>query len=240
MISNARDKGVSHIVGVISNPNDLSRYREQSKFNNIIHVIGISRNNSLEDQSYLISLLKREIEVKKPHGLGEIGLDYIYGFDKLSVHQKNTIKKKQQELFRTQIKMAKELDIPVVVHAGYGTDKDIVKILKQEKVQDVGAQIHGYMSNEEKVSELLELGFYFSFGYIHPREEELKKIVKNTPLEHILIETDSPYHLLESPKRFILPEHVVAVTEDIAKLKEINSEVLAKLVMKNSKRLFKF
>ena len=166
MISNAKEKGVSHIVGVISNPNDFSSYQEQLELENIIHIIGISRGHALEDQSYTTSLLEKEIERKIPHGIGEIGLDYAYGFDKLNEHEKNTIKKKQQG---SQIQIAKEIDVPIVVHAGYGTDKDIVKILKQEQAQDVGGQIHGYMSNEELVSELLDIGFYFSFGYIQEK-----------------------------------------------------------------------
>jgi len=240
MISNAKEKGVNYIVGVISNQNDFPRYQEQVELENIIHIIGISRGNALEDQSHIISLLEKEIERKVPHGIGEIGLDYVYGFDNLNEHEKDTIKKKQQELFGRQIQIAKEIDVPIVVHAGYGTDKDIVKILKQEQAQDVGGQIHGYMSNEELVSELLDIGFYFSFGYIHTREEELKRIIEIIPLERILTETDSPYHLLESPKRFILPEDVVLITDEIAILKEIEPEVFTNQVMRNARELFRF
>ncbi|MFX1409814.1 MAG: TatD family hydrolase [Promethearchaeota archaeon] len=240
MISNAKDKGVSHIIGVISNPTDFSSYQKQLKLENIIHIIGISRNNALEDHSHMISLLEKEIERKMPHGIGEIGLDYTYGFNKLNENEKNSFMKKQQDLFKKQIRLAKENDIPIVVHAGYGTDKDIVEILKQEKAQDVGGQIHGYMSKKELVSELLDMGFYFSFGYIHPREEELRRIIGITPLERLLTETDSPYHLMESPKKFILPENVVLVTEDIAKLKEINLESFTNQVIKNARELFRF
>ncbi len=240
MVNNANEKGVSHIVGVISNPEDFPRYKEQLKLENIINIIGISRNKSLEDQGYSLSLLKKEIEINVPHGIGEIGLDYIYGFDKLNEHEKNKIKSKQQELFAKQIRIAKEFDIPIVVHAGYGNDKDIVKILNQEKAHDLGGQIHGYMSNENLVFELLDQGFYFSFGYTHSREEELKRIINITPLERILIETDSPYHLFESPKRFILPEDVVLITKKIAKLKEIEPQDLANQVMKNCRVLFNF
>jgi len=240
MISNAKEKGVSDIVGVISNPNDFPRYQEQLERKNIIHIIGISRNNALGDHSHMINLLEKEIERKMPHGIGEIGLDYAYDFEKLTEYKKNSIMKNQQELFRSQIQIAKELDVPIVVHAGHGTDKDIVKILKQEQAQDVGGQIHGYMSNEELVSELLELGFYFSFGYFHTREEDLKRIIEITPLERILIETDSPYHLLGCPKRFILPEDVVLITDEIAKLKEIKSEVFSSNVRRNAIELFRF
>ncbi len=240
MISNARKKGVNHIVGVISNPKDFPRYQEQMELENIIHVIGISRNNAPQDQSQLISLLQKEIEGKIPHGIGEIGLDYLYGFDNLNENEKTTLKKQQQELFRKQIEIAKEIDKPIVVHAGYGVDKDIVDIIKQEQAQDVGGQIHGYMSKKELVSELLHMGFYFSFGYLHTREEKLKKIIELTPLERILTETDSPYHLMESPKKFILPEDVVSISKEIAGLKEVNLEVLTNQVMRNARELFRF
>jgi len=240
MISNAKKKGVNHIVGVISNPKDFQSYRNQLEIDNIIHVIGISRGNALEDHSHLISLLDKEIKRKLPHAIGEIGLDYGFGFDGLTEDQKNSLKKKQQELFGKQIQLAKEYDIPIVVHAGYGTDKDIVKVLNQEHAQEVGGQIHGYMSKRESLTELIDSGFYISFGYYHTKEEELKKIVEMTPMEKILTETDSPYHLIESPKRFILPEDLVLVSGDIARLKEVGLEEFTNQINKNAKNLFKF
>ena len=240
MIFNAKEKGVSHIVGVISNPGDFHSYQQQLELKDIIHVIGISRNNSFEDHSNMISLLQKEIEIKTPHGIGEIGLDYSYGFDNLDEFEKNTLKKKQRELFQKQIKVAKDIDVPIVVHAGYGDDKDILEIIKQEKAQDIGGQIHGYMSKKEVVSELLDMGFYFSFGYLHIKEEEFKRIIEITPLEQILAETDSPYHLMESPKKFILPENVVLVTDGIAIIKEVKTKVFANQVMRNARELFRF
>ena len=240
MISNAKEKGGSNIIGVISNPIDFPCYLEQLELENIIHIIGISRNNALKDHSHLIALLENEIERKFPHGIGEIGLEYSYGFDKLNETEKNSFMTKQQELFRKQIRLSKEIDIPIVVHAGYGTDKNIVEILKQEKAIDVGAQIHGYMSKKDLVSELIDMGFYMSFGYLHPRDEELKKIIEITPLEQTLIETDSPYHIMEFPKKFILPEDVILVTKEIACIKDINLEEFSNQVVRNAKELFRF
>ena len=240
MISNAKEKGVSHIVGVISNPNYFSSYQKQLEFENIIHVIGIARNSALEDQSLMFSQLEKEIERKVPYGIGEIGLEYFYGFDKLNELEKNAFKKKQRELLKKQIRLAKELEIPIVTHAGYGTDKDLVEILKHEQAQEVGGQIHGYMTKVELVSELLDMGFYFSFGYIHTREEEFKRIIEITPLERILVETDAPFHLMDSPKKFILPEDVALITDEIAILKEIEPEIFSNQVMRNARELFRF
>ena len=240
MIFNAKEKGVSRIVGVISNPGDFHSYQQQLELKDIIHVIGISRNNAFEDHSNMISLLQKEIEIKTPHGIGEIGLDYSHGFDNLNEFEKNTLKKKQRELFQKQIQVAKDIDVPIVVHAGYGDDKDILEIIKQEKAQDIGGQIHGYMSKKEVVSELLDMGFCFSFGFKHIKIEELKRIIEITPLEQILAETDSPYQLMESPKKFILPENVVLVTDGIAIIKEVKTEVFANQVMRNARELFRF
>ncbi|MCG3259007.1 MAG: TatD family hydrolase, partial [Candidatus Heimdallarchaeota archaeon] len=99
---------------------------------------------------------------------------------------------------------------------------------------------HGYMSKKEVVSELLDMGFCFSFGFKHIKIEELKRIIEITPLEQILAETDSPYQLMESPKKFILPENVVLVTDGIAIIKEVKTEVFANQVMRNARELFRF
>jgi len=239
-ISDARNEGVKYIVGVISNPNLFLHYEDQIKLENIIHIIGISRNNALEDHDIMILQLKEQIERKKPHGIGEIGLDYSYGFEKLNDNNKRLIIKNQKELFRKQIVLSKEFNLPIVLHAGYGTDEDIVKILKQERVEDVGVQVHGYVSNQKLVFELLDMGFYLSFGYVHVQEEEFKKIIEMTPLEQILTETDAPYHILDNPKKFIRPEDVVSITKEIAIIKKVDSKVLANQVLKNAKKLFKF
>ncbi|NHJ48408.1 MAG: TatD family deoxyribonuclease [Asgard group archaeon] len=240
MISDAKKKGVSHIVGAISNPNDLQNYKKQLELENIIHVLGISRNHASKNQTELIALLQKEIERKTPHAIGEIGLDYSYGFENIAEEEKDILVKNQQELFRKQIRIAKELNIPIVVHAGYKDDKDIVKIIKQERAQDVGGQIHGYMTKKELILELLDMGFYFSIGYMHLINDKLKEIIDITPMKQLLAETDSPYHLMVSPKKFIYPEDIVFVTNEIAKLKEMNIKTLTNQVMENARKLFRF
>lgn len=240
IIINSREKGVEYIVAVISNPDDFHQYKKQITISNIIHVIGVSRNHASEDNSNLLSQLQAEIEREKPNAIGEIGIDYTFGFDHLSGHKRRNLRKSQQDLFQKQIQLAKEIDVPIVVHAGYRDDKDIVKILKQERAQEIGGQIHGYMSNKEIITELLDFGFYFSIGYVHLIENEFKSIIDMVPLEQLLTETDSPYHLLQSPKRFILPEDVVMVANEISKIKGIEEKVLATQVLKNAKELFRF
>lgn len=240
ILSRAKYNRVKYIVGVISDPNLFSRYQEQLEMDNVIHIIGISRDHAQSDQSGLIKSLRATIDIKTPHGIGEIGLEYEYGLDMLADHEKKKAIDNQQQLLRKQIRLAKELKVPIVIHAGHGTDEDIVRILKQEQAQNVGGQIHGYMSDGKLVSELLGLGFYFSFGYAHTIEEELKQIIDIVPINRILVETDSPYHLFEYPKRFILPEDIGVIYDRVAAIKELNLEYLANQVVRNARVLFSF
>ena len=239
-IQNAKEAGVSHIVGVISNPNDFTRYTEQLALKNIIHVIGVSRDNATTDNTQNMIKLEKIINFSKPCAIGEIGLDYSNSYPKLNENDLASIKKRQQNLFRLQIQLAKEIDVPIVIHAGYGDDKDILAILKEENASEVGGQVHGYMSNKIVVKELLDMGFYFSFGYSHIQNKELKQIIEFTPLELLLIETDSPYHLMESPRKFILSEDVIAIYEGIAKIKDVEINLLANQVMYNAREIFSF
>ena len=106
MVSRARDKNLSYIIGVISNPSDFHSYEQQLKLEKIINVIGVSRNNALNDYSDMLSLLTTEIERKIPQGIGEIGLDYSYSVDKLNDKKQSLFIKNQKELFIKQIQIA--------------------------------------------------------------------------------------------------------------------------------------
>ena len=83
-------------------------------------------------------------------------------------------------------------------------------------------------------------GFYFSCGYYHTKEKELMEIVQQIPIEQILIETDSPYHLIEEPTRFILPKDIPIIAKQIADIKQVSVNELCKDIMKNARNLFSF
>ncbi len=239
-INEAKHIQVNHIVGVISAPTVFSNYSLQIEYDSIIHVLGIQRGKAMEDHSQLLFMLEKAIDRHKPHAIGEIGLEYESGHEDLSKSDSLLFRRKQQELFRKQIRLAKELNLPIVIHAGYGTDNDLISILTEERADDVGGQIHCYRNKPDSVKELLELGFYLSFGREHTIEDVLQQIVKKTPVERILTETDSPYRLIGEPARFIAPKDVAQIAQKLADIREIEVKEFVKQILRNARELFKF
>jgi len=239
-IKDAEDVGVTHFIGVISNPNQYAFYQTQIEHQNIVNVLGISRNHAIENISTHLSNLKKTFENRIPHAIGEIGLDYYFSEKLLKQYSEASIKSKQHELFRKQIQLAKDLDIPIVVHAGENTDEDILKILIEEKADDIGGQIHGYLTNPNIISELLDRGFYFSCGYYHTTEKGLIKVAQQLPLEQLLIETDAPYHLIADPTRFISQRDIIFIAQNPLNTKEDCSKLsVNSYYYKNKKKIKK-
>ncbi|MFX1513212.1 MAG: TatD family hydrolase [Promethearchaeota archaeon] len=234
IIKGAKEKKVDYIVGVIGDPAMYPHYRIQYTFTNVIQVIGIQRGQAMNDHSSMLSLLRNEIESKKPHAIGEIGLEYVNTNDMLN-------RKRQQILFRAQIQLAHELDLPIVVHAGFGTDKDLITILKEERAGDTGGQIHCCRNDLETIKQILDMGFFLSFGRPHIEDDQLANSVLHTPVERIHNETDSPYGLIgDPPKAKLLPADVVEITKKLALMKEMEITEFAGIVMQNARELFKF
>ena len=234
VIEGAKKKSVTHIVGVIGDPDRYPHYRIQAEFGNIIHVIGIQRGQAMKDHSSMLSLLRKEINARKPHAIGEIGLEY-------SSTKNSSVRKRQQELFRKQIQIAHEYNLPVVIHAGYGTDKDLVTILKEERAEDVGGQIHCCRNGLEAIKQILDMGFFLSFGRPHVEEDQLANSVLYTPVERIHNETDSPCGLIGDPPRAkLLPENVVEIAKKLALMKEMKMTEFAKRILQNAREVFRF
>lgn len=117
--------------------------------------------------------------------LGEIGLDYHYDFSPRDV---------QLEVFRAQVDLACEVDLPVVIHTREADD-DTVRVLKEVGQGRVRGVFHCFTGNEALARAALDLGFFLSFSGIatFPRAEALRDVLRLVPADRVLIETDSPY-----------------------------------------------
>jgi TatD DNase family protein len=115
--------------------------------------------------------------------LGEIGLDYHYDFSPREV---------QQEVFRLQLELARELDLPVIIHTREA-DADTLRILHE--VNPLRGVFHCFTGDEALARGALELGFYVSFSGIatFPKAEPLRQVARLVPADRRLVETDSPY-----------------------------------------------
>jgi TatD DNase family protein len=176
---------------------------------------------------------------QKSVAIGESGLDY-YWRPKTKKRQEE-FKLKQKQLFLEELRLAKELDLPIILHCRMAHD-DLLEILRQQSIfYDTGMKgvIHCFTGTTEQLQEYLDLGFFIGFNGI-VFKMDLKEQIKKTPLEKILLETDCPY--LSPPgynKERNDPLGVKIVAQEIAEIKGISLEDLAEQTTKNAKQLFK-
>lgn len=163
--------------------------------------------------------------------LGEMGLDYYW--DK-------SPKEIQKEVFRKQIRLAKEVKLPIIIHNRDAT-ADIVEILKEEEAGEVGGIMHCYSGSVETALECIGMNFYISLGgpVTFKNAKKPKEVAESIPMEHLLIETDCPY-LTPHPYRGKRnePAYVKLVAEEIASLKGLSLEEVAEATARNAKKVF--
>ncbi len=163
--------------------------------------------------------------------LGEMGLDYHWDKSPADV---------QKEVFRQQIRLAKKVRMPIIIHNREATE-DIVEILKEENAAEVGGIMHCYSGPVETAKECIDMNFMISLGgpVTFKNAKLPKEVAKAIDLEHMLVETDCPF-LAPHPNRGKRnePAYVKLVAEQIAELKEITYEEVAEITTANALRFF--
>jgi len=164
--------------------------------------------------------------------LGEIGLDYHYDFTPRDV---------QQHVFRAQIRLARELDLPVVIHTREA-DEDTIAILREEGGGEVRGVLHCFTGTAALASAGLDLGFYISLAGIitFPKAAPLREAIAHVPLDRLLTETDSPF-LAPVPHRGKRnePAYVALVIATLAELRGLAAADLAARMAANFHALFR-
>jgi len=164
--------------------------------------------------------------------VGEIGLDYHYDFSPRDV---------QQAVFRGQLRLARELDRPVVVHTREA-DEDTIAILREEGGGQVRGVLHCFTGNDALAAAGLDLGLYISLAGIitFPRAGDLRETVRRVPVDRLLTETDSPF-LAPVPFRGKRnePAYVARVVETLADLHGIAPPEMAARTAANFHTLFR-
>ena len=178
-----------------------------------------------------VALLQQLAADPRVVAVGETGLDYFYS---------PQTKQLQQEAFISHIEVANQLNKPLIVHTR-DAKADTLAILKQYQAERCGGVLHCFTEDWETAKAALDIGFYISFSGImtFKNADPLREVVKQVPLDRLLIETDSPY-LAPVPYRGKTnqPAYVSAVAAAVADLKGVSIENLAKLTSDNFYRLF--
>lgn len=201
------------------------------KYDNIYAAVGVHPHDAKTMDEDTIEILRNLAKKDKVIAIGEIGLDYYYD---------NSPRDIQKKWFREQIKLAKKLKLPIIVH-DRDAHKDTFDIIKEEKDENLTGVLHCYASSADMAKEYIKLGFYISFAgpITFKNAKTPKEVAKAIPLERILIETDSPY-LTPEPHRGKRndPVYVRYIAGIIAELKGITFEEVANATTKNAKELF--
>lgn len=183
------------------------------------------------EKPYAIDILRSYAASDEVVAIGETGLDYHYS--------KETVAQ-QQESFRQHIRVARELNKPLIIHTREARE-DTLQILREEDAQQVGGVVHCFTETKEMAQAAMELGFYISFSGIvtFKNAEALREVAQMVPLEQMLVETDSPY-LAPIPYRgkSNQPGYVKEVAEYLALLKGVSYEEFARITTDNFYRLF--
>jgi TatD DNase family protein len=164
--------------------------------------------------------------------IGEIGLDYWYKWVK-----KNEEKKKEQKkVFALQLDLAKEWNLPVIIHSR-GSWRDCLDMTKNAGIKK--AVFHWYSGPVDILDGILSCGYFISAGPALAYSPPLQMAVQHAPIERMLIETDSPVFYGEPDKGFHAgPKHVLTTLSLYADLKNIKQEEAAEIFYKNSKDFF--
>lgn len=225
----------SRVRKIICSAYDLSSSQKAveiaNKYEKVYATVGIHPENLDgvnfdSDKNELCQLA----ENKKVVAIGEIGLDY---------HFTSENKDLQKEIFEKQIQLANELNLPIVVHSRDAMG-DTIELLKKNKPKKESL-MHCYSGSIESAKILINLGFAFSFGGVvtFKNAKNVVEVVKNLPMDKILLETDCPY-MTPVPFRGQRnePKNVVYVADEIARIKSLNIEEVAKITTENAKRIF--
>ena len=173
--------------------------------------------------------LREWIDRERPVAIGECGLDYfVDGLDHAG----------QQAYFDGQLRLAREFDLPLIVHARRAVDAVIASI---RRIGGVRGVVHSWSGSEEQARQLWGLGFMLGLGgpVTHERAMRLRKLAAHMPIEHLLLETDAP----DQPDAGIRgqrnePARVAFVCDTIAGLRGISPGELAAATTANAERLF--
>ncbi len=198
---------------------------------NLYGMLGIFPTEAKTWDDNILDKMKELASNKKIVAIGEIGLDYYW--DKTFVD-------KQKDIFVKQIKLANELDLPIVIH-DREAHKDCFDIIKELGVKNNKVLFHCFSGSPEFAMECVKKGWYIALGGVVTFKNAIKakEVAKTIPLSHLVLETDSPY-LTPVPFRGKenRPAYVRYVAEEIAQLREVNIEEIIETTTQNAEKFF--
>lgn len=232
VVDKAKQRDVKHLLAVgVTLKRFEQAYAQLALFKEVSLACGVHPLD-LAEEPFDYQRLLRLAQDEKVVAIGETGLDYYYSIENKAL---------QQSVFAQQIEIANQLSKPVIVHTRSARE-DTIAILRENNAQKCGGVLHCFTENWGMAKQALDLGFYISISGIitFKNAQELRDVVRQVPLERLLVETDSPY-LAPVPYRGKQnqPAYTREVCEYVATLKGLSAEDFAQITTQNFERLFK-
>lgn len=197
----------------------------------IYGVLGIHPTDSGQLEEVGLEWLKEACRHPKCLAIGEIGLDYYWDEPDREI---------QKKWFRRQLNLAREMNLPVVIHSRDAA-LDTIEIMKEERAWEIGGVVHCFSYTKETAKIFLDMGFYIGVGGVitFANGKKLKETVEQIPMDRIVLETDCPY-LSPVPYRGKRNSslNLPLVVEAIAEIKGISKEEVECITYENAKSLY--
>ncbi|NQT06159.1 MAG: YchF/TatD family DNA exonuclease [Candidatus Omnitrophica bacterium] len=233
VIERAKDSGVAYIINIGSSVEGSKSSVGLAKKNPIIYAtVGVHPHYAKDCKGKVPGELKVLAGEKKVVAIGEVGLDY---------YRNLSPKDLQKRLFIDFIRLAKENNLPLVIHTREA-HADTLKILKDEFANEpIKGVMHCFSADEEYLKECLEMGLHISFtcNITFKNAKRLRALASKVPIERLLLETDAPFL---APQNFRgkrnEPSYLTYLVEELSRIYALSAEDIARITTHNAKRLF--
>lgn len=232
VIQRAKENKISYILNPGADfASSVKAIDLAAEYEMVYAAVGVHPHEAKTMDEVMLALLRGLTTKPKVKAIGEIGLDFYH------LHSPRDV---QREWFRKQIRLAKEVSLPIIVH-DRDANQEVMDILKEEKAFDTGVLMHCYSGSAELARQYVKLGAYLSIAgpITYNNARKLVEVVETIPLQHLMIETDAPY-LTPVPHRGKRNEmaYVKHTAEKITEIKSISIEEVAFQTTENAKKFF--
>src|SRR6186713_3333905 len=232
MLMRAENEGINLILmPAVDQETYLAMLKTEENFpGKCFSMMGLHPCSVKEGYKQKLKKAEEYLEKRRFVAVGETGLDFYWD---------RTFTKEQYASFQIQIELAKQYNIPVVIHSRNSID-DCIKVIRENQQGNLKGVFHCFSGNEKQAKEITDLGFYLGIGgVITFKNSGLDKVMVDIDIKNVVLETDAPY-LAPVPFRGKRNEcsYLRYVVEKLAQIKNIAKEEVAKMTTKNAKELF--
>jgi len=232
MLAKADNEGVGLVLmpAIDTTTHEIMLKTEKDFDGKCLSMMGLHPCSVKENFQDELKVVKEYFGKRRFVAVGETGLDFYWDL---------TFTKEQYQSFQTQIELALEYDIPIVIHSRNSTN-ECIEVIKQNQKGNLKGVFHCFSGNPEQAKQIIDLGFYLGIGGVVTfKNSGLDEVMKDVDMKHVVLETDAPY-LAPVPFRGKRNEcsYLKYVVEKLSEIKDVSKADIEKITTANAKELF--